>query len=338
MAANINNFQDLQDNLRAAMSIELTTMPPYLYAYWSIRPVADGGSREGAEVARIILSVVLEEMLHMGLVSNILNSLGGSPAITESPYLPSFPGSLLRHKKGLFGFEVFLRPLSLRAVNTFLKIEKPAGYKKPILFGSEEANEIIDNWGTIGEFYQALEQQLKRDTKDKDYTGKKQLPNFTNPGAGQMVQVNCLHDALVALELIVEQGEGRVDEQKEKEKEEDGDHELSHFYKFKEIQDNILRGNFDLNRDVYPVVHDPFAASYNEEQTAANNAFNVTYSRLLDFLQTSFSSDTPDVFYAGTGLMNDLTHKAAVLRNTGKISGTEYVPGPTFEYIPLNQR
>lgn len=318
---------DLQDNLRAAMAVELTTMPPYLYAFWSIKPMDDGGTRQGQEVARIIMSVVVEEMLHMGLVANVLNSLGGTPAITTAPYIPSYPGSLLRHSKGKYGFEVYLRPLSLEAIDIFLKIEQPEATS------NKSAKAVIDGWNTIGEFYQALEAQLKAETTDADYTGEKQLPTFDNPGPGELIQVNSLNDALSALTLIVDQGEGLGEDRHN-----DGDHELAHYWKFKQIQDNILLKQINLSESVYNVIPDPFGASYNAEQQAANRNFNIGYSKLLDYLQNTLSSDSPDVFYGGTSLMKDLTHLAALLRNTGNVEGTPFVPGPTFEYIPADQR
>lgn len=314
---------DLQDNLRAAMAVELTTMPPYLYAYWSIKPMEDGGTREGQEVARIIMSVVVEEMLHMALVANVLNSLGGTPAITTPPYIPTYPGSLLRHSKGKYGFEVYLRPLSLPAIDVFLKIEQPETAT------NQSKNAVVDGWNTIGEFYQEVEAQLKAETTDQDYSGERQLPTYDNPGPGTLIQVKSLNDALAALELIVDQGEGLSEENHN-----DGDHELAHYWKFKQIQDNILLKQIDLDASVYNVIPDPFSASYNAEQVAANHAFNIGYSKLLDYLQETLTSPTPDVFYQGTGLMKDLTHLAALLRNTGFVEGTQYLPGPTFEYIP----
>lgn len=85
---------DLQDDLRTAMAIELTTIPPYLYAYWSIRTPAEGGSSAAEAAATIIRSVVMEEMLHMGLVANVLNAAGGTPALTIN--VPEFPAHLFR--------------------------------------------------------------------------------------------------------------------------------------------------------------------------------------------------------------------------------------------------
>ena len=66
--------------------------------------------------------------------------------------------------------------------------------------------------------------------------------------------------------------------------------------------------------------------------------FNSTYSELLDALQKTMTSASPEVFYQSTGLMNRLAQLAAVLRNAGTVSGTKELPGPTFEYLPPDQR
>lgn len=306
----------LQDDLRTAMAIELTTIPAYLYPYWSIKSLDDGGTQAGVEAARTIMSVVLEEMLHMSLVSNVLNALGGTPALTTPPYPPHYPGPLLRHAKGISSFEVLLAPLSLDAIDLFLKIELPE-YDDP-------GPPITHDWKTLGEFYEGIEAEL---TDSLDYSSGRQLPTIDNPGVGTLIQVSNQQEALQALELIVEQGEGLS-----KKKHDDGEHELSHYWKFMSIKDDIDNGTLDLSQTVYPVVMSPDPSTYNTEQQAANNTFNKVYGELLDLLQTTLSSDSPNIFAGATNLMDQMAQLAAVLRQTGPISGTNTLPGPTFTY------
>src|SRR5580700_11430191 len=70
--------EGLRSALQNAIELEHSTIPPYLYALYSLKP----GTNK--EIAAIIRSVVLEEMLHMALVCNVLNAVGGSPLI-DSP-------------------------------------------------------------------------------------------------------------------------------------------------------------------------------------------------------------------------------------------------------------
>ena len=53
----------LQESLQVAVELELSTIPPYLCGYWSCQD-------SSSTAAQIILSVVLQEMLHMGLAAN----------------------------------------------------------------------------------------------------------------------------------------------------------------------------------------------------------------------------------------------------------------------------
>ncbi len=55
----ITTVQDLRAHLQWAIQVELTTIPTYLYAMYSIK---EGGS----EAAAVFKGVVVEEMLHVG--------------------------------------------------------------------------------------------------------------------------------------------------------------------------------------------------------------------------------------------------------------------------------
>ena len=212
----------LIDNLHAAMAVELTTLPTYLYAYWSLKTQEDGGSYLGTLAARLIISVITEEMLHMGLVANVINALGGAFTLNKAHFIPTYPGPIIRHTTGKFGYEVGLLRFSSAALDTFLEIEKPS-QNKPFINLTGKPRE----WNTIGEFYKAIEGQL---TEDLDYSHGNQLAGFNNPGLGQMIQVTSQQTAIDALSLIVDQGEGF------EETETDGDNELSHYQKYKNIQ------------------------------------------------------------------------------------------------------
>src|SRR5262249_46804282 len=78
----------LQETLQSAIELEHATIPTYLYAVYSIRP----GSN--TEIQKLILSVVIEEMLHMSLACNILNAIDGSPCIDTPDFIPTYPGPL----------------------------------------------------------------------------------------------------------------------------------------------------------------------------------------------------------------------------------------------------
>src|SRR3954466_7119129 len=74
--------------LQKAIELEHSTIPPYLTAMFSLKP----GTND--EIARLIRSIVQEEMLHMTIVGNILIAIGGRPAINVAGFIPKYPGSL----------------------------------------------------------------------------------------------------------------------------------------------------------------------------------------------------------------------------------------------------
>lgn len=323
----------LHDDLRSAVAAELTTLPAYLYTYWTIKPARYGGSTAAVQARTTIMSVILEEMLHMALSSNILGSLGGTADFTSAPYLPVYPCRLLRSPHAQpslpppqtdpagWGVEVFLRRLSSGhggSITNFMAIELPEWY---------DPNAV-----TLGKFYDDI---VKPELPSQGFTAQRQFPSWNNPGAGRLFAIDSHAAAVQAITEIVDQGEGTRPGDHD-----DGDHERAHFWKFKAVHDAIEAGRLNLDTDVYPVVNQPshYLPYYTPAQVQANRTFNTTYSRLLDALTETLGSSAPEVFGPSTGLMDALGQQAAVLRQQGEVPGTHERAGPTFEYLPVDQR
>lgn len=311
--------------VRMAVSIELTTLPTYLYPYWSIRPSYDGGSDKAQAARTSMMSVILEEMLHMGLSSNLLNALDGTPNFIERPYLPVFPEDILRSDETghVGGVHVDLHPLGPAALDLMVRIELP---------DSDDPSQGT----TIGAFYEELLALLDSECTNADFVAadgkpRRQLAPWDNPGAGQLYPVTSLETAHTAVMEILHQGEGLSSTVHT-----DGDHELAHYWRFKQIQDWWNAGELSES-DVYPVVDSPTSnlGSYSDQQLEVNHAFNDTYSRMLDALQATLMSDEPDVYPVASGRMGQLGQLAAQLRATGPMGGVDGapLPGPTFEYV-----
>src|SRR5207248_2431239 len=86
--AALNSQDGLLNALQQAIQLEHATIPAYLYALYSIKPNSNTAIQE------VLLSVVKEEMLHMSQACNILNAIGGSPAIDHPGFVPQYPGPL----------------------------------------------------------------------------------------------------------------------------------------------------------------------------------------------------------------------------------------------------
>src|SRR5262249_50579132 len=114
----LKSAEDLWTALQIAIELEHSTIPPYLTAYYSIKP----GSN--VEVARLSYSVVIEERLHMAQMCNLLVAVGGRPRIGHPRFVPRFPGPL---PGGLrVGLTVRLRRCSIEQIrDVFLPIEQP---------------------------------------------------------------------------------------------------------------------------------------------------------------------------------------------------------------------
>ena len=220
--AAITDLDQLRAALQTAIELEHSTIPPYLCALYSIRAGAN------VEVAALIESVVMEEMLHMVLAANVLNAIGGAPSIARADFVPRYPCTL-PHSDGRL--VVHLRRFSPEAVDTFLRIERPE---------PPQARPRVDRYHTIGQFYAGIEAGLQRLAEDGDlFTGDPARQIAGNGQvygmAGEPIAVVDLDSALRALAVIVDQGEG-IDHTIH-----DGDAPLggalllAHYYRFAEI-------------------------------------------------------------------------------------------------------
>lgn len=324
---------DLLLALQQAVELEHSTIPPYLCGLYSIKPGAN------PEIAEIIRSVVVEEMLHMALVSNLLVSLGGHPRIGHPTFVPRYPGSLPGGLRG--SLIVRLRRCSIEQIrDVFMSIEQPDKTYVP-------ENGVIDpsdpeqrSHFTIGWFYDEIARALKilhAEGKIEFGHADRQVSEWSGPG--KLIVITSLADALAAIDEIKDQGEGSSAANPD-----DQDDELAHYYKFAEIvagkqlvkteQGFAYTGPvipFDPN-GVWPMMDDPDYAVYpkgSRAQILASN-FASTYQALLNGLHETFNGN-PGYLKQAIGQMYSLSVIARELMQTpsGRNDGT--TAGPTFQ-------
>jgi len=198
----------LEQALQSAVSVEFSTIPPYLCALWSIKD-------ELHPVAKSIRNVVHEEMLHMSLACNMLTAIGRVPQINNPKTLPQYPG----HIPGLVRTDltVTLSGLSDAALDVFIAIEAPS-------FGEPEDSTETGGYKTIGSFYESI-RTVFRELRPKITTEGQ----VTGPLAF-MVMENLEH-VEKAISFILDQGEGS-----EASPVVQGTHELAHYYRFLEVK------------------------------------------------------------------------------------------------------
>ena len=90
----IDTRADLHAHLELAIQVELMTIPPYLYAMYSIEEPT-------STPAVLLRSIVVEEMLHAFLAANVLLAVGGRPRFDSRDYLPTYPGLVPHHSPAL---------------------------------------------------------------------------------------------------------------------------------------------------------------------------------------------------------------------------------------------
>ena len=336
----------LRKSLQNAIELEHATIPPYLYALYSL-----GTDPKNAAVASIIQSVVSEEMLHMTLACNILNAVGGEPLIDSPRFIPVYPGSLPGGVEG--ELRVKLEPFSIPVIKkTFMVIEEP---EKPAHFVVKAnlralSRKAAPKKKTIGDFYRAIASKITL-MGESIFTGdrKRQVrPPFPKSELGCDAfdgLVTDVKSALTAIELIIEQGEGTKPSESPLE---DGPGTgLSHYYRFAEIwkgrelvEDKSEPKGWSYSGNPL-VAAGPIAnvkvkkaaqlRAGSAERHALDN-FNYTYTSLLKGLHQLFNG-SPQNFSRTLGAMMSLRQQALDM-----LFGTNlHEPiGPSFEYQPVN--
>lgn len=325
--------------LQKAIELEHATIPPYLYALYSLYSLCHGTN---SAVADIIRSVVSEEMLHLTLAANILNGIGGSPLLDSPSFIPRYPGPL----PGSVGDVVVdLAPCSRDPViKTFMDIEKP---EHPL--ASQRGAAAASGPLTIGQFYQLIRATIIA-LGDKAFF-REPHHQITPDLIKNAVVVTDVATACQAIDTIIDQGEGTARSPFEV-----VGTGYAHYYRFAEIfygrrlipnpkagpstppEERYIYGGDRVRLDeasVLRVPTNPTTAGY-PDGSAARKAcvtFNYTYTSLLKCLHVALNGE-PDKVRAATGLMMSLRHQAVDMM-TGTTTGNTPT-GPTFEWQPVN--
>src|ERR1019366_837314 len=111
-----NKIEDLRTVIQTAIELEHSTMPPYLFALYSL-------GNSNPTIYSTLREIAVEEMLHMLLACNLLNAVSGTPKINDPTFVPSYPTPLPGTVHG--SLIVPLKPFSKAvAENVFMEIEE----------------------------------------------------------------------------------------------------------------------------------------------------------------------------------------------------------------------
>jgi Ferritin-like len=303
--------QWIKDSLNIAIALELSTLPPYLCAYWSVK------GNDPQDVADMIRGVALQEMKHLAYVCNLQSGIGGSPVIRNAA--TSYPTHLPGHVNPTV--RVYLAGLSLTfASDVMMAIERP---EHPIALSLMEKRE----YPTIGTFYQALIKAFQNVQPPLTFdTGRQLSASFAKPFGN-------LDAAVKAMQTIAGEGEGTTTTATFNGK-------LAHYYTFEQIyKQKVL---FDSNGkpiqngspiqfpDVYDLREIPEGGWPNRDPDGKGTlkSFNDTYGALLDKLQKAWDTFDSDLVNDAIGDMYALSGLATTLLQVPNPDGGVY--GPDF--------
>ncbi|MFF5934417.1 ferritin-like protein [Streptomyces sp. NPDC012508] len=328
----------LKDALQQAVMLELATLPPYLCGLWSIQE-ADSGS----DVSETMHEIVFDEMSHMGLVCNMVTTVGEVPRIADSDLVPKYPGPLPGGVQP--DLTVSLTGLSKPALDMYSRIERP---DDPVV-------EERETHTSIGAFYTAILEAFR--SRPELIKGTRQLTKIMAGAHGQgnnVIPLRTLADVEAALRVIKEQGEGTAASPENPFPGEAG--ELAHFYSFRQIfhgrklirvSDDPPRFDFLGDEIPMPRTHPmgtvpaggwvaggvPVSATVQQDLTA----FNRHYSSLLRFLERAWRAEQPAV---ATQMLNravvemfNMQGPAQALMATPLPGGSGMTYGPEFLYV-----
>jgi hypothetical protein len=206
---------DLHRHLQHALELELWTIPLYLTALYSIKDIIKIKHQDFPDAAKLLFSVVVQEMLHAEIVCNLSNALGYSPRFNHPvydeskgiPFIHPPPDAL---PDGLRRYQVKPQALNKESLKLFCVIEMPHAR-------GEIVWEHKNRYSSIAELYEALKigvvalwdscfvgESMNRRQKDSF----REYHNERGKKHGFSIMINSVETALKAIEAIVEQGEG----------------------------------------------------------------------------------------------------------------------------------
>ncbi|HYO48901.1 MAG TPA: ferritin-like protein [Chloroflexia bacterium] len=274
-------LESLHTHLQDAIDLELWTLPLYICAWTSL---TERDSPEG----NLILSVIMQEMLHLELASNLALAFGLQPQFNQPVYSAEagIPFHTPDTEPPINGpYTVQLGPLNENALNLFLEIELPKDLSADKGQGTKDP---ADTYDSIGEFYVALQSgvnQLWNTYYQPDSVNlqKSDFSDYPDVPAGVPRSIQTLDDANQAIATIVDQGEGADSKggnvPTEFQPNDDPDDEYSHYERFLELK-TLLPEIFTYTDDGNPAT---------DEQAALNQAF----TKLLQDLTESFKTPNP---------------------------------------------
>jgi len=141
--------EQLGVHLKNAALVEMSTIPLYLYAGYSIKGLSYSEWSPGRGPVDDFRTIVIEEMLHLCLVRNMLVSIGQADDFKfySQKFIPTYPSGMLQRWPPL---TLSLEPLTYHLLrDIFMEVEKPQTTPDGTVPSGYE-------YFTLGQFYDSL--------------------------------------------------------------------------------------------------------------------------------------------------------------------------------------
>ncbi len=307
MKDKVKTRQDLLYLLAQASELEHSLACQYLYAAFSLKQEGEAGVSDGQ--ARLIdgwrqsmIGIAVQEMLHLGLASNLLTAIGGAPYFRRA----NFPQERTYTTLGL---DFRLAGVSVPTLRRFCCFELPPEIQpdsryanwKDICAGvrgartADVAAPLLPQpiaYDSIGALYELIEDGFKTlypEDASKLFIGPKSAQ--TASMWQTMMAVTTRAEASTAIDLILRQGEGAYGN--------DEEIEQAHFGRFVTIYDALENGAGGAE-PAWPVVENPVLMLHydsvnptiltSEVARDANEIFVATYELALQVLLRYFAN------------------------------------------------
>jgi len=368
----IDTIEKLQANLQIAIQIEHYTIPPYLCALYSIK---DGTNREARDV---IQTVVMEEMLHMSLAANLLIAVGGASAVNTSPFIPVYPNSLPCFADPFpINLRKFSKDALDTFIQIELPEPENVPPAKPGLFATigqfyDEVEKSLEWLCRDGQEKRVFSGTGRQITPEYYYGGAGRLFEIKKLDDAKHAITEIKEQGEALPHHVYVRGPEKTRPQPYDPKRPEADPvyrtdspsplhvgfddqpEPAHYFRFKEIREGRYYQNGDTpdtgpTGPEFPVEWDgawnmqanPKAQSYAKGTAIRTkmDAFNGSYSRLLDHLHDAFTGK-PERLIEAVGDMFEIKHRGTeLMRIPNELPGLEATTvGPSFEYVPVGDR
>ena len=301
MKNEVETRQDLLYLLAQASELEHSLACQYLYAAFSLKLAGEPGVTDAqastiAAWRQSMIEIAVQEMLHLGLASNLLTAIGGAPYFRRANFPQENTYTTLNLDFRLAGateatlrrFCCFELPPEIQPTSTYAHWKDICAGERSGFAAAALSEPLLPQpiaYHSIGGLYKLIEDGFKNlypEDASKLFIGPKSAQ--TTSMWQTMMAVTTREEAVEAIDLILRQGEGAYGD--------DNEIAQAHFGKFVDIH-NAMQTNTGGSEPAWPVVENPILRQHHDI------AFEIRGETVRPTILTSeIARDANEIFVA----------------------------------------